>query len=382
MGFPFWFSQTEQAIRYHDVKANDFAGEPAIAARLLSRRNIYRAYLLENILPGAAGAAVKSTPRLLATEGVVAALFARWMRDPVLRQPVKSEAFYERFDTNSSQVTSIEHAYLKLFAAMAERRTHDAASLVRSYAEMFPDEVAAVAGVVRDAGLTWPLPDAPEIWLANDRFMTGTSLFDQFRAAPRVHTFDLNAASLVDLLTVDGVTPDLARAIQQGAPYALVSDAGVVPGVTAAVVDRLSHMHDEMTRLREANAGADDESMNLMQILTPLLIRASVWILIGAAVAAWLYGRVRLIRPLRLAVNGFAAASLGLLAAWTLGAALQYGSGGIEPAILAFLPVLVFAVPGALWQLARGNSGGDAARVVAAWTVACVPAVAITQPLF
>jgi hypothetical protein len=33
-----------------------------------------------------------------------------------------------------------------------------------------------------------------------------TTLFDQFRALPRRHTFDLNAASLVDLLTVEGVT--------------------------------------------------------------------------------------------------------------------------------------------------------------------------------
>jgi len=382
MGFALWFSQTEQALRYHGVKANLFAREVDVPEGVLTRRDLYPAYLLENILPGRDDAPAKSTSRLLATEGVMAALFSRWVRDPVLQRPGDDPSFYVRFGVDADEATPLDRAYLKIFAVLADRRTHDAASLVRGYVEMFPGEAEAVAHLVRGAGLTWPLSDAPEIWLANDQFSTGTTVFDQFRALPRVHTFDLNAASVVDLLTVEGVTPDLARTIQRGAPYASLEALAAVPGVSAGLLARLAAMRDGMARVREENARADIESIDLMRIFRPVFSRAAVWIAIGALLAAGLYRLVRKLSLPRLVLNGFTAASLGLLATWVLGAALQVGSGPANPALLPFLPVVAFGLPGAAWQFVGRRSGAEALRVACAWALACAPSLAITQPLW
>jgi hypothetical protein len=380
LGFVLWFSQTEQILRYHAVKANVFAHEVVIPPHLLDRSDRFAAYLLENTLPGSSDAAFKRNPRLFATEGVIAALFSRWVEDPAMQQPAEP-ALYDRFGITAGEATPIDHAYLKLFAVLADQQPHDAVSLVRGYVDVFPRETAEVANLMRGLGFTWPLADVPEIWLANDRFPTGTTLFDQYRAVPRTHTFDLNAASLVDLMTVDGISRELATAIQEGAPYASLEDAARVRGMTAEIMTRVRGMAVAMMAVREANAREDAESIDLMRIFRPVLWRAILYIICSAMAAGWLYGRVRRTRIIRLTANGAAASVVGLFAAWLLGAALQVRGHGVEPAVLALAPLAVFGLPGALWQLARYRSLGDAARVAAAWAVACLPGLLIAAPM-
>ncbi len=382
MGFLLWFSQSERALRYHAVKANAFAREPHLGPRLFAGRDLYRAYLVENVMPGGDDAEVKSTPRLLATEGVMAALFSRWVRDPALQAPAADPGLYERFGTHPAEVAPLEHAYLKLFAVMADRQPHDAAALVRGYADAFPLEHDAVAGLLQSAGFAWPLPDVPEIWLANDNLMTGTTLFDQYRALPRVHTFDLNAASVVDLRSVEGVSAELAAAIARAAPYASLRELARVPGVTAALSEHFGTMQAAMESVRAANAGTDLEALDLMRMFRPVFARAALWILVGGLAAAWLYRRVRSAAVWRVALNGLAASSVGLLAAWVLGAALQADGRLVEPALLVFIPLAAFGIPGALWQLVWHQSAGGAGRVLAAWALASGPALVVTQPLF
>jgi len=380
LAFMLWFSPAEQVLRYHAVKANAFAHDAELPADLLDRADRYPAYLLENILPGSAAAAFKPNARLLTTEGAIAALFSRWVMDPVMQQPADA-AFYDRFGLSADEASPIEHAYLKLFAVLADKQPHDAASLIRAYVEMFPAEAGAAASLLQRLGFAWPLPDAAEIWLANDRFATGTTLFDQYRAVPRIHTFDLNAASLVDLLTVDGMSPALARAIQRRAPYSSLDDVARVPGMSTDLLARFQSMAAAMTAVREANAREDAESIDLMRLFRPVIWRAVLYIAGGAIAAGWLYGRVRRVRVPRLAANGVAASAVGLLMAWTLGAALRVGGHGVEPSVLALTPLAAFGLPGVLWQLLRYRSLRDAARVAAAWTAACLPGILITLPL-
>ncbi len=381
LGFVLWFSPTEQVLRYHAVKANAFAREVAIPPRLLAARDRYPAYLAENTLPGAESGPPKSTPRLLATEGVVATLFSRWLRDPVLQQAANDPAFYERFGIAAGEATPLDHAFLKLFAVLADRRPHDAAGVLTGYATTFPGEAAALERLARQVGIEGPLLGTPEIWLANDRFTTGTTLFDQYRALPRVHTFDLNAASLVDLMTVEGIGLDVARAIQARAPFSSIDEIAAVPGATPALVARLAAMRERMTRLREDTAGEDIESLDLLRLFRPVFVRAGVWIVVAAVAAAFAYRLVRRLGWLRLALNGTAAALVGLLLTWVLGAALQTGSGPVASAWFPFVPLALFGAPGALWQWARRRSAAGALRVLGAWALACLPALLITQPL-
>ena len=187
---------------------------------------------------------------------------------------------------------------------------------MRAYVETFPREAEAVARLVRGIGLAWPVPDVPEIWLANDRFRTGTTLFDQFRAAPRMHTFDLNAASVVDLMSVGGVSMEIASAIRHGAPYAALEDVGRVPGVTQEIVGELRGMQSAMAAVRQANERDDGESIDLMRIFAPVIWRVTFFIALASLAAAWLYGRARRVRLARRAANGLAASVVGLLSAW------------------------------------------------------------------
>jgi hypothetical protein len=332
-------------------------------------------------MPGPDDGRIKSTPRLVATEGVVASLFSRWVTDPILQRSVAASGFYARFGVAAGDVAPIEHAYLKIFSVLADRRPHDTAALLRDYVVTFPDEADAVAAVARRTGLAWPLPEVPEIWLANDQFLTGTTLFDQYRALPRVHTFDLNAASLVDLAGVGGMSVELAGAIQQGAPYASLADLARVPVMTRAIAERFREMQSGMIAIREANAGDDIEAIDLMRLFRPVVLRAVVWILLAAAAAAWLYGRVRALRVWRLAVNGFAGSAASLVPAWILGAALQYGERPVEPALIAVAPIAALGLMAALWHVVRHRRARDAARVFAAWLVTAIPPLLVITPL-
>jgi hypothetical protein len=317
---------------------------------------------------------------MLATEGVVASLFVRWVTTPALQRPA-STAVLERYGARPADIGAIEHAYLKLFVVFADHRPRDLPAFVRGYLSSFPDETAAVEEVLRQAGFAWPLAPAPEIWLANDRFMTGTTVFDQFRVLPRVHTFDLNAASRVDLLTIDGVTPEIASRIQEAAPYSSLADVDLVPGVTSAIAARLRAMQNSMTAVREANRHANIEDLQLGRLLRPILVRMAGWVLICALAGAWLYGRIRSVPLWRLAVNGLAAALVGLLPAWVFGTVMQIGDQPVAPAVLVLLPVVLFGMPAALWQLARHRAGRQSLRVIAAWTLACAPGVIVVVPV-
>ena len=380
LGFVFWFSQTEQALRYHAVKANAFAREPA-GGPLRGEGDVYAAYLLENILPGTADGAVKSTPRLLATEGVVAALFSRWVTHPVFQRPATDAELYASFGTSSGDVAPMEHAYLKLFSVLAQAGPTDTAALIRAYVEMFPHERDAVADLVRSTGFEWPMPEVAEIWLANEDFLTGTTLFDQYRAMPRVHTFDLNAASLLDLTSVPGVSTDLAMAVQHGAPYSTLADIRRVPNIPDAVIERIRLMQSGMAAVRGANAKSDIESIEIGRLFRPVLARAAGWMIICAIASAWLYGRVRPLRPSRLALNGSAAAVLGLVPPWFFGEAIQIGVRPVHPAMLTILPLLLVGLVAATWQILRNRSYIEAGFVLLAWTTTALPSLLITTPL-
>ncbi len=372
MVFPFWYSQGEQSSRYHDVKANRYARRPEIPERLLARSDRHAAYLLENVLPGAPDDPPKPPARLLASEGAVASLFWRWAADDEIERRYREPAFYARFGVTPGEVPPLENAELKIFAAVAAGAAHDTASLVRAYVAAFPDEAPLVARVLRDRGFGWPLEPPPEIWLANNGFRTGTSLFDQFRAMPRRHTFDLNAASLVDLLTVEGMTRAAAEAILDHAPYASLDGLGGVPEVSPALRARFTAMASAM---RSTDTDAMEHSLSLMAVMKPYLYRAIAWLIVCALLGATLYRAARRIWWPRLALNGLGVALVGLAAAWLL----------MPQAWVAWAPwapLALFGLPGAVWRLARTRSGQEAGRVLAAWALACLPVWLVVTPLF
>ncbi len=389
VAFPVWFSGAEQVLRYYAVKANAFARQPAIDARLL-RADPYAAYLLENTLPGLPGDPPKNAVQMASTEGVVAALFVRWVTDPRIQQRRREDAFYAPFGVASGDVGPLENAYLKLFHAFSVSRPSDVCEAIDGYKAAFPDEASIVDDVVRTISLGRSFARPPAIWLANDAFHVGTSLFDQFRTMPRVHTFDLNAASLVDLVAIPGVSRSTADAIRQHAPYRSLEELGRVSVVDGMLYQRFRALYDRSLAMR-SNPGDEESGLSLGAILRPYVIRAIILILVAGLLGAAAY-RVAVPRGwARAILDGLGAAIL----AFFLEIALEFPVGVLG----AIAPPVVFGLPAAVWCLvfpartarALATRGSDnhhpgrlrsALAVLFAWALAPLPLVLLMTPHF
>lgn len=129
-------------------------------------------------------------------------------------------------------------------------RVGDVSTLISSYLTEFPEEEDLLNSVISDVTAAQGFSPDPEIWLANPEFEIGTSVFDQYRALPGIHTFDLNAASLVDLCTIKGVDQPLAQRIRELGPYQSVDELRKVPGLTPELMRRFAWMASEMEKVR------------------------------------------------------------------------------------------------------------------------------------
>jgi hypothetical protein len=268
--------------------------------------------------------------------------------------------------------TSSCNCYLKLFHALFLTKPTDTASVINGYKSVFPDEAPLVDAVVQETFLGQPLVTPPPIWLANKSFQTGTSLYDQFRSLPRTHTFDLNAATLVDLLGVPGMTRVAAESILKGTPYASLDDLARLPALPPGVLDKFTEMKQEMERL-QSSAADIETGLSLAPILMSYAQRAVIILALASVAGALLYGRIRATRWLRRAMNGFGASLLVLMLAWL--------TPGTNAAIAFLGPMILFGLPASLWQLFRGRGSAQAARVLVAWAAAAIPAILTTYPL-
>jgi hypothetical protein len=371
MTFPIWFSGAEQVFRYHGVKADLFAHEADVPERLYSNRTAYDAYLIENVLPGRPDGPPKSAARMLATEGVVSALFYRLVNAPAIRNVVRDEPFYARFGALRTAIDPLDNAYLKVFAAIHEGR-YDTGSVFAAYGRLFPDESDEVEAVRRETMLGQKERPAQELWLLNEEFKEGTSLFDQYRALPRAHVFDLNAGSRADFAAIRRVGPQLASAIIANAPYTSIDDLQRVRGMTPELIGRFREMKRAMDAPSAPGTSREGE-LTLKRIMLPYLWRAlAIWAICAIAAAA-LYRAVRRVSWWRLLLNGMGAALVGLITGWTL----DTGNG-----LLALVvPVVLFGVPGAILMLWRSRSPRDAGVVVGAWALASFAAALAVRPL-
>jgi hypothetical protein len=368
MTFPLWFSPNEQVLRYYAVRENLFARDAPIPSR--AKADPYRAYLLENTSPGSADGAPKSAGRLMATEGVVSALFYRLATSATLQRQYRDDRFYAAFGVTARDIDSLDNVYLKLFAAIKEGQAYDAVAVIDAYVRLFPEDGGAVADVVHATLLGQELPRARPIWLLNDRVQTGTSLFDQYRGQPRAHTFDLNAASLADVSAVPGVTPALATAILSNAPYESVGDLQRVPSAGAAV----GHIA-RMEAAYRAHVSAPDEGpgLTMKAVLYPYLWRALVIGIACAILGGAIYRAVRRVRWYRVVLNGLAVALVGLGAGWSV----DLGTGLLALAA----PIVVCGLPASLIALSRTRSLQSAGVVLTAWSLASIVPVLVVRPI-
>ena len=367
--FLLWFSQTEQVLRYHAVKANLFARAPAIPAALLDHTDKYRAYLYQSVIPGAPVDPAKPASVMLSTEGVVAHLFWRLTTNHAIQHRYQDGAFYAMFGTNAESVPPVENVFLKLFFTLHESRADTAADLLRAYVRLFPSDAADVEQIVRVALLGQTVPDAPEIWLANDTLMTGTSLFDQFRGLPRQHTFDINAATTLDWLAVAGVTHDLAWRLSWGGPYQDLPALFRAHHLPDPVRQRVTVMARDMESLR-TRAAEEEEQLSLWAIALPYLWRLAAVLLAASVAGAWLARRAGVRRWWSASFVGTGASVLVLVLSWIVTSPAWYPIAA---------PAALGGLPWALWRLVRRQGIPAALQSILAWLVATVPAALLVR---
>jgi hypothetical protein len=378
MTFPLWFSGDEQVLRYYAVKANAFARRPPVPGRLLAA-DPYRAYLLDRVLPGSPQDAPRTAAQMVATEGVVSHLFWRWVTSPEIGGARREPTFYASFGIAPQQVDAVDNAYLKIFAVVEESQAADLPALVRAYEKRFPDESRWLDQLVNGTLLGQTLPTAPNLWLVNPAAPVGTTLFDQWRAIPQPHCFDLNAADAVDLAAIPGMSPSLAQAIQGGAPYRSLADLSGVPGMTAPLLAQIRSLEYVPSR------AVDNESSALNSLRTMLLAylwrMLAVWLCatVLAALAMRALEPWRWFRALR---RGALASALGLLAVWLHVTGLP---GGI------WLAFVLLAIPAFLWRLRSRAAArtpvrprlahvNPSLRGLLVWAAALAPAWFLSRP--
>lgn len=367
--FLLWFSQTEQVQRYHAVKANLFARAPAIPAPLLAREDKYPAYLFQNVMPGTPDGPAKPAGVILSTDGGVAHLFWRLVTDAALQQRYGDDGLYAAFGTSRGEISPLENVYLKIFLVLHDARPSTAAETLRAWARLFPADAADLERITGEALLGQPLPDAPEIWLANDALLTGTSLFDQYRALPRLHTFDANSASTLDWLSVPGVTPELAARLVAGAPYPRIDALVTSPMLPEVVRARVAEMAEAMVRLRE-RAASEEETLSLWAIARSYLWRLGAIVLVATIAGAWLVRRAGVRRIWTAALLALTATLIVVAFAWVI----------TSPAWYPFAaPIVIGGGPWALWRLARGRDVRPAVQSLATWALAALPALVLVR---
>jgi len=333
---PLWFSQRESHLRYAGVKSNLFAYQPAIPEVLIQRDDPRAALLYQAVVPPDSAGTPKNGPQMLASEGLIAALFYQLVNDPRLQQAYREPAFYELFlppgcDVSWSQTSPkelfspMENVYLKLLQVFARHVRLDGdllgesptIQMVKGYAMDYPNEAEALydvflgvtqgvtvepralqvaqdwaAGKLTTTGRQEYLVDlrqrllggqvrvdsalAPQLWLRNPDTQVGIWLPDIYRGLPTPYHFNLNAATVVDLRTVPGVGVQLARQIVQvrdeRGGFNTLEDLADTPGMTSEILDRFRRMERAMRTWINQGASSPEDE--------GLKIRPVIWSLV------------------------------------------------------------------------------------------------------
>jgi hypothetical protein len=268
-----WLSRLDQQLRTDGVKRNLFIHRKALpAAALQLDPDRYQLYLDSETSVDFLSDELKNAQEMMASEGVIATLFYRFVNDDRLRNQYHEAGFYQPFlapGVSMAEIKNVispyENVNLKLFAAMRKVaaqsvNTHQPLiiEIVDAYASLFPEEAEAIYGVflqtTRGVTASQELATAfegaaiagrrgdmeafrqralpafallkatteqvahgklalganlgPELWVLNSGFKIAPAVWERDRTLPL--TLNLNTATEAELMTLPGV--DLATA--------------------------------------------------------------------------------------------------------------------------------------------------------------------------
>jgi len=217
-----WYQNYEDIKRYEWVRDADFKYANSTEIFKDPEKSLY--YRNSGINKSSS---LKSLQRTLATEGVIASFFVRladFVPSKISIDSIPLKYFMAGRNTNSEfsqQPDSRTLQYLKIFYILNQHvdfsNTENSQFLdfIEGYLVEFPDEKEAVAQFFKEAtGYQYPVDPGPELWVINPNHEHGMLVMDPFGAITLpFYVFNLNAATIEDLLTFDEISQEQAHHI-------------------------------------------------------------------------------------------------------------------------------------------------------------------------
>jgi len=219
-----WYSQYENYRRYEQSVSGDIRYKNAVlqlscVKDQLSYRNS-GVRLNEN--------EIRNIVQMHSTEGAVSSFFTH-LSTSELSNNYLDNSFYKDFLYDASKTTKspeeiftpLQNQFIKYFYVLHNYVVFNNSSksqlidFIEGYRESFPDEANTVKYIYRDVlGMEYSNQLPPPLWLLVKDYSHRMLLIDLFDVMTvPAYTFDLNAAEIEDLQTIDGITRNEAEKI-------------------------------------------------------------------------------------------------------------------------------------------------------------------------
>jgi hypothetical protein len=165
--------------------------------------------------------------QLLATEGVISSFFTKLSMSD-LGESYLEDSFYHDFilESDSTEKPSnlfspLQNQFIKYFYVIDQFVVFNNSSrsqltdFIEGYCSTFPEESAEVKKIFKNStGISYTNKIPPPLWILVENYSHRLLVFDPFNAITvPIYTFDLNAAEVEDLITLDGLTKNDAQLI-------------------------------------------------------------------------------------------------------------------------------------------------------------------------
>lgn len=255
-----WLCARDRQLRYHAVKNNRFIYHTATPYKedFDTYEHLHMAHITSTSFTPEK---LKNGSQMTASEGVVAAVFYQMYVHELFKNTYMNEAFYEPFGANPKKVDPVQNLYIKIMYSISKislKKPSLMTDFIRAYGECFPNEkeklyelfasvthFATISASARDlfgemyrigrrgniadvrdiisarnqlkdallAGILEgkiPLDAAvyKELWIDSDREISPTPWEPDEKATYR---FNINTATAVDFLSLDGMTINMAE---------------------------------------------------------------------------------------------------------------------------------------------------------------------------
>lgn len=310
-----WYQRYEDFKRYRQA----FDGDVKYKPRTLALRNIEDRLTYRNSGVRLDKTRKRNLVQLLATEGAASAFFSQ-LTTSDLSNRYQTSQFYQDFlfemdslaDPPQNYLLPWQNQFLKYFKVLSEfvifnnSNNSQFTDFIDGYLKLFPDESSEVLQIFRSSlGIDYTNDVPPPLWLMVDNYDHRLLTFDPFGAITvPLYTFDLNAAEIEDLLTINGIGEvDAERLIEyrdRNGFFETLEEVREVSGLSTATAEKVIESALDTEELENLLGGFEPQLSVVQLIAKPLqymFSRALIYFLILFAVAHFYFRKLEDLTP-------------------------------------------------------------------------------------